>query len=215
MKNLNRECWLLTLVVLGFSSYSAQAACAPWMRFVNGKPSIQVEWTGYKTTEKLGVKGSFDRVEFHSSHEMSCAAAEVLEGATAEIDLQSVNSGNPVRDANLKMGFFALFSETGKATAVLAQVKEKDSNSGSAVLQLTLSRKGKMQANLIPLTYRIVGKPGERVFEATGSFDLIQMGASNALESVAGICHEVHKGKDGVSKTWSEVAVKISAQLAH
>jgi polyisoprenoid-binding protein YceI len=206
----------IAVVLLGWGGFasSADAACTPWIRKTEGQPPVQVEWTGYKTTEKVAVQGRFEKIQFASKNEKGCTATEVLEGATAEVQLASVSSGNPVRDANLRAGFFALLSESGKAMAVMTQVKPKDGDSGSAVLQLTLLQKGKLQTHDIPLTYQLKGKPGERQFEATGSFDLLKVGAQNAVESIAHICKELHKGKDGVSKTWSEVGLKISAQVS-
>jgi len=124
-----------------------------------------------------------------------------------------VNSGNPVRDGNLKSGFFALLSETGKVQGVFKSIQQKTPDSGDLVLALTTTRKGKAETFEIPLTFQVVGKEGERIFQAQGTLDLLKIGASSAVESISAICRELHKGKDGVSKTWSEVGFQISVPV--
>jgi hypothetical protein len=44
-------------------------------------------------------------------------------------------------------------------------------------------------------------------FTVEGVINLEDFGAQAAVESINKACFDLHKGADGVSKTWSEVAI--------
>ena len=60
-------------------------------------------------------------------------------------------------------------------------------------------------ANL-PFTYTLNGKQ----FKLTATMNLDDWSAQQAVASINLACKELHKGKDGVSKTWSEVGIDIT-----
>ena len=44
-----------------------------------------------------------------------------------------------------------------------------------------------------------------------GQIDVFDWNASEALDALNEVCHALHKGPDGVSKTWSEVHLFVSS----
>ena len=61
-----------------------------------------IEWTAYKTTEKVGVTGHFDVVLVKEAKEDGKTPQEVLEGATIVAIVPSLNSDQIDRDQKLK-----------------------------------------------------------------------------------------------------------------
>jgi hypothetical protein len=59
----------------------------------------------------------------------------------------------------------------------------------------------------VPFTYSIIDK----TFSLQATMDINKWNASAALESLNKVCYDLHKGADGVSKTWSDVALNISS----
>jgi hypothetical protein len=59
----------------------------------------------------------------------------------------------------------------------------------------------------VAFTYSIV----DNVFKMTATMDITKWNASAALASLNTACLDLHKGADGVSKTWSEVALNITS----
>ena len=58
--------------------------------------TITVNWTGYKTTSKVPVKGQFKTVEIATSKEAS-SAVEALNGTTFSLPVSSLFSGDDER----------------------------------------------------------------------------------------------------------------------
>jgi len=50
-------------------------------------------------------------------------------------------------------------------------------------------------------------------FSATGTIDLMDFDGKEALSSLNKKCFDLHKGADGVSKTWSEVAINLKGSI--
>jgi hypothetical protein len=58
----------------------------------------------------------------------------------------------------------------------------------------------------LPFTYTLEGKE----FQLTATMNLDNWSAQKAVESLNIACKELHKAKDGISKTWSEVEINIT-----
>jgi hypothetical protein len=59
----------------------------------------------------------------------------------------------------------------------------------------------------VPFTYTIVDK----TFSMKATMDINNWNAGAALASLNKVCEVLHTGADGVSKTWSEVALNITS----
>ena len=59
--------------------------------------------------------------------------------------------------------------------------------------------------NTVPFTYEIA----DNVFSMKATLDVNAWNARAAIASLNKVCEELHKGADGVSKTWDEVTLNI------
>ena len=59
----------------------------------------------------------------------------------------------------------------------------------------------------VPFTYTIADK----MFSMQAIMDINNWQAAKALSSLNKECFDLHKGADGVSKTWSDVALNITS----
>ena len=64
--------------------------------------------------------------------------------------------------------------------------------------------------NDLPLAVSITD---DRRVSMTGTMNLKDWDALGALTSLSKVCFDLHKGPDGVSKTWEDVAIEISTFL--
>jgi hypothetical protein len=169
--------------------------------------SVKVTWTAFKTTEKLGVNGNVQGVTVQSPQKAKSLSA-LLKGVTASgsfDDVKKSETGNPGRDQTLFDKFFSLLTKKAQFKGGFSKVKGDDL-AGQINLQLSVnSKKG-----VVPMQYKL-GDDG--AFEASGTFDVMSFGMQKAHASIHQACEELHKGKDGISKTWTEVGLKIVANI--
>jgi len=162
--------------------------------------TVTINWTGYKTTSKIPVKGEFKTVEISNVKEAS-TAIEALNGTKFSIPVSSIFSGDDERDGKLKQLFFGVMDATISLTGT---VNLKDDGAGT----VNLSMNGVSKE--IPVSYTVK----DQLVEFSGTLDILDdFKAQAALESINTACLELHKGPDGVSKTWSEVAIGASVYL--
>ena len=64
--------------------------------------------------------------------------------------------------------------------------------------------------NDLPLTVSITD---ERRVSMTGTMNLKDWNALAALDALNKVCFDLHKGPDGVSKTWEDVAIEVNTFL--
>ena len=156
-----------------------------------------LNWTAYKTTDKVPVKGVFQEVKITNS-EKSTSVVDVLNGLKFEIPVSSIYSKDSIRDWKLREYFFGVMKNTLKLTGTL---HTEENGKGS----ITLTMNGLSKD--LPFTYEVQGD--EIGLNAT--MDLDNWQAQAAIASLNVVCKDKHKGADGISKTWNEVA--INAQI--
>jgi polyisoprenoid-binding protein YceI len=153
---------------------------------------IKVGWTAFKTYEKIGVGGSFDKVTLTSSTAANLQYA--LKGTSVEIDTASVNSNHKDRDATLVKHFFEV-QNTKIIKAKILTVTEKS-------LDVEIEMNGVKRT--IPFKYE---KTHEKI-EAHGVIDLGDFHMLLALGAINKACYDLHAGK-----TWQDVALSFTLQL--
>ncbi len=162
--------------------------------------TVTINWTGYKTTSKIPVKGEFKTLEVTNSKEAP-TATEALNGTKFSIPISSIYSGDNERDGKLKQLFFGVMDATLSLTGT---VNLKGDGTGAVDLFMNGVSKE------IPITYTVK----EQMVEFNGTLDIIDdFNAQTAFESISKACYDLHKGPDGISKTWSEVAISASVYL--
>ena len=161
--------------------------------------TITVNWTGYKTTDKVAVKGQFKEIEIATIKE-SETAFDALNGAVFTIPISSLFTDEPERDSKLKTLFFGVMDNTLSLSGTL-NLEEN----GTGNIDLLMNG----VHNKIPITYIVSGQ----LVELEGTMNLDDWKGQTALASINEACFDLHKGPDGISKTWSDVAIAASIYL--
>ena len=210
MKKIN----LLTLgvlLILGFSCKQANKESTQQQKeskelvgdiFTLIKDSTKVSFTAYKTTEKLPVGGKFMKVDIKDS-KSGATALDALNGTTFSIPVSSLftNDATGTRDPKLLEFFFGAM----KNTEMISGVFKKDVDNKCSI-DVTLNG----ETADIPLDYTL---NSEKSITFNGTMNLEDWNALEAIASINKACKELHTGKDGISKTWSDVAVQAQVQL--
>ncbi len=183
----------------GMKAAEAEAAAE---QFSLVKDSTKVSFTGYKTTEKKPVGGKFMKINITESNS-GTTALEAMNGTTFSIPVSSLftNDATGTRDPKLLEFFFGVMENTELISGVF-----KVSDGEKCSIDVTMNGK---TAN-IPLTTQ---KTSETTYTFDGVMQLENWDALDAVASINKACEVLHTGTDGVSKTWSDVAVQAEVLL--
>lgn len=173
--------------------------------------TMNVTWKAYKTLGKIGVGGKFTAVNYTAHALKGKNFKELFVGSKVSIDTSKIDTGNSGRDKTLvKMFFGKLSSPTIEGT--ITDIKKSDKHekgkprTGTVSVEITLNKK----TLIIPMKYVYENE----IFNASGTIDLFDFAANNALASINKSCYKLHKGK-----TWSDVSIafntKVKATLCH
>ena len=160
--------------------------------------TTKIGWTAYKTTDKVAVKGTFTKVDVEVKSGSS--AKEALNGLKFSIPVSSIFSENEDRDTKLKKFFFGVMDATEFLTGQLFLDSDTE---GKVAIKMNGIEK------LLPITYNISGQ----LVTFSGVLNLAGWNAQNAINSLNKICFDLHKGQDGISKTWNEVNIDVSTYI--
>jgi len=166
--------------------------------FVIKPEGTSVTWTAYKTTEKLPVGGEFTTVNFEE--QSGTTPQEALNNLEFSIPVSSLFTKDDTRDVKLKASFFGAMLDTEILKGTISV--END----TYVASITMNG----VTNNLPLEVSITD---ERRVTLSGVMSLKDWDALGALESLNKVCFDLHKGPDGVSKTWEDVAIKVTTFL--
>lgn len=157
--------------------------------------STKVNWTAFKTTEKVAVGGSFRTIELKDT-KTGETPEEVLEGAAFSIPISSLFTDNADRDSKLLKFFFGTLKNTELLAGTL------NFREGKCYMTLTMN----------DVTKQIVTEYvyENNLFTLTSTLNLVEFGGEKAVNAINEACLDLHKGKDGVSKTWNLVDIKGS-----
>lgn len=163
--------------------------------------STDVKWTAYKTNDRVPVAGTFNEIALIPNAQAS-SAMELLKGASFEINANTVNSGNVIRDPKLVTFFFGLIQD---AMAIKGVVKtaEGDENQGTGTIELQFNGLKK------PLAYAYQIADGVISLQAEMNMD--DWNGTDAVGSLNTECYELHKGADGESRLWPDVNINVRA----
>lgn len=154
--------------------------------------STKVKWTAFKTTDKVAVGGSFTEIELKDA-KTGNSPEQVLEGVAFSIPVSSLFTNNPDRDSKLKTFFFGTLKNTELLSGIL--------NFRDNQLFMTLSMNDVTKQ--IPLEYTFENN----LLSMKTTLNLNDFGGEKALAAINKVCYDLHKGPDGVSKTWETVDI--------
>jgi hypothetical protein len=158
----------------------------------------KVGWTAYKTSTKVGVNGKFDQVSIKSIAAKDIES--VLTGLEFSINPKSVNTNNADRDNKVFNYFFSTMEMPNLINGGVLEAK-----AGKAKVMITL--------NNISKTTDMKYSLENNEFKMSGSINLEDWSAEESIKSLNDICYDLHKGPDGESKLWPDVAINIEATL--
>lgn len=157
------------------------------------------EWTAFKTTDKVGVKGGFNVITVESESLEDPKA--VLESITFAMKTSSVETNDESRNGKVAKFFF----ETINTPTIEGKVKSIGDN-GKAVISV------KMNGVEVDVEGDYTLEGGD--FSFTSTIDVSSWNAMEGITALNAECNDLHKGKDGVSKLWSEVALSFTTSLS-
>jgi len=168
------------------------------VKYIVKPEATSVKWTAYKTTEKKPVGGEFATLNFDAKEGKT--AKEALNNLEFSIPISNLLTKDVSRDEKIKASFFGAMLNT---EFIKGTIKYVD----NAYLA-TITMNG-MTSDL-PLEVNITD---ERRVSMKGTMQLKDWDALGALASLNKVCYELHKGADGVSKTWEDVAIEVTTYL--
>jgi polyisoprenoid-binding protein YceI len=191
---------LATLLTMTYATEPAATGC------VLVQPNtMNVNWKAYKTLGKIGVGGKFTSVTYTPHALEGKNFKELFVGSKVSIDLSKIDTGNPGRDETLVKDFFSVMK--GKTIeGEIVDIKKTDKHekgkprTGVVSVKLTMNEK----TLTIPMKYIYA----DDKFDASGTIDLLDFTAGDALASINKSCYDLHKGK-----TWSDVSIAFSTTV--
>ena len=138
------------------------------------------------------VQNSKHQYEFHDQKFSSID--ELVNGITFSINSKSSESGDPIRDANLRDYFFNYLTDNFQINGNVSEYNNDFLLANIDVLGVDRQ---------VKFTHSIVNN----VLKLRALISLDEMGAYKAYNSISAKCYDLHKGADGISKTWDEVNV--------
>ena len=158
--------------------------------------SVDVNWTAYKTTDKLPVKGVFSDTKIETQFNKGTSPEEILNDATFKIDVSNLSTGNADRDVKLKTLFFGIMEDSGNISGQLSYSNNEWS------VNLTM--------NGVTIKVPVNTTFENNEFHLKSNIKIGEFNALTMLDNLNKACFELHKGADGISKTWEEVDVEAT-----
>ncbi|MDG2194568.1 MAG: YceI family protein [Polaribacter sp.] len=156
-----------------------------------------INWTAYKTTDKIAVKGKFKKITITKNGDGN-SVKEALNNAEFSIPVSSIFTSDTSRDFKIRKFFFGVMDHTELLSGAL--VLENDSTGYATITMNATTEK-------LPFTYTI----SDKTFALNTVMNLDNWHTKNAVDSLNAACKELHKAADGISKTWSEVEIQITS----
>ena len=165
--------------------------------------NTEVNWIGYKTNEKTAVSGSFSEFSSDRENQSFNSIDDLVDGLNFSISSLSSSSGDPIRDLNLKDYFFKYLTDNFKIEGTLGRPINDSIDVYFDVLE---------ENNPIRFaysTYLTTSKYSNKIIQIKGKLNLVNQFNGEAFNSIHKQCFDLHKGSDGISKTWEEIDVDI------
>lgn len=156
-----------------------------------------INFTAFKTTEKIPVKGVFTKVELTNGCEGN-TIKDAINGAEFKVPVSSIETKDASRNFKIQKFFFQVMENTMDLTGKLKLTDDKN-----GVAEFTMNGVTKE----LPFKYTII----DQTFSMKTIMNIDNWNTQKALTSLNEACKDLHKGADGVSKTWNEVAIYVTS----
>lgn len=183
------------------SSAAAVASKEIESKSVYNVDATSIGFTAFKTTEKFPVKGWFKSFSISKINQAE-RVEEVFANASISIDVASLETNDEGRNQRLISEFFG---KTTSNESIEGKVVAFDAQNSTAALSLNFNGVEKE----LTFNYSLSGD----TLNMNSSLNLADVNGLEALASLNKACEVLHKGADGVSKTWEDVEINISTVL--
>lgn len=192
----------IAIILIGFLTFSCKKEnkkVKPITTYSLVEKTTVINWTAYKFTEKIPVKGKFNTISLTGNTNAN-TPIDAINNVEFNIPINSIDSNDKGRDTKLVTNFFGSMKNT---TELTGKVNLKNDGNGTINLKMNGISKD------FPINYVISGQ----VVEINATINLDNWQAKIAIDALNLACKDLHKGKDGISKTWSEVNLNIVTYL--
>lgn len=165
--------------------------------YSNANTSLQ--WTAYKTTDKIGVKGTFKNIIIENSTKAE-SVENIINTTKFKIPTSSTFTGNEPRDVLIKNFFFGAMMDTDTIYGSFSSTK-------NGIGKVSI----KMNNVVFENSFTYIFDNDSLKIKST--LELDNWNGYSALSSLHEKCFDKHTGADGVSKTWSDVDILITSVL--
>ena len=194
--------FLLTMTLLNSCKENVKTEATPAKKTYSVMAdSTTINWTAYKTTAKVPVKGQFSEVTIENAKKDTTAIG-ALNGLKFKIPISSLITKDTIRDAKLKKYFFGSMKNSSIITGTVHINKENGSTVDISLNGITRE---------LPIAYIV----NDNKVTIVGNMELDNWQAKAALEALNAVCKDLHTGDDGISKTWSDVKIEVIALLKY
>ena len=190
---------VIALLSLQLTSCKKEVKKADSIEYTIEPKTTTINWTAYKTTDKIPVKGVFKTVNVVNS-KVSTNPFEAINGIEFSVPVNSIDTKKPNRDAKIIKDFFGSMKSTQN---LMGRINLGENGKGD----IDFSMNG--ITTKLPITYVISGQ----LAEINATLNLDNWKAQLAIEALNKVCNEKHKGADGISITWNEVNINIVSYL--
>lgn len=188
-----------SILVSLFLVFSTHLALGADCQYSFDMDKAEIKGTGYKTSKKIPVSATFSGVELNKS-EKKKEPKELLKDLEVSVNLVTIDSGNGLRDGNLRE---TLFAGILGDSVVTVKVKEVGKNKIKTDFKLN------EQTQEISFEYTLK----KDVFHAKGQFDVVKFAMGEQVAALKKRCGSLHTGDDGKSVTWTDFAIEVTAPL--
>ncbi|MCD6212236.1 MAG: YceI family protein [Sulfurovum sp.] len=168
--------------------------------------TMNVSWDAYKTDTRITVHGKFLDVQYSPKALEGKNFRELLVGSKVSMESSNIDTEIVSRDETIVEFFFNKLSSP-KIEGIITDIKADE-------VQMM---KGKPKTGVVTVEITMNGKTVTTVmnynyfkedFSATGTINLADFTALDALASVDKSCHDLYKGK-----IWSDVTIKFHTTI--
>lgn len=165
--------------------------------------SPTLKWTAYKTTAKVGVGGEFKTITL-TEVPMADKAEKALEGVKFSVPVSGIHTNNESRDTKIAKFFFGTMLNTELLSGKFTNL-EGDNKAGQGIIKLKMNN---VLCDL-PFEYTFSGNK----YDIKSELNIASWKAEASLDSLNNACYDLHKGADGISKTWPDVSITASVKV--
>jgi len=158
-----------------------------------------LKWTAYKTTDKLGVKGTFNQIIVENDAEAT-TLENLINTTKFKTPTVTVFTGNAPRDVLIHKYFFGAMINTDTIYGKFYSAKD-----GKGLISIKM--------NNVEFKNDFTYSFKNDSLKINASLLLDNWNGYTALSSLHEQCFDKHTGPDGVSKTWPDVDLEIISVL--